>query len=130
MNIEELIDFCVVRENIHRTHSRKLKERYEKEPSEMTRIKYQSALNLSTIYMDMACALNNNSKAKFIDSLKSEIKNIKKKQESPNMDYYTGYMSALSAVEGVIAILEGNNENERGTNDNQKQSEDGSETVG
>lgn len=71
-----------------------------------------------------------NEKEKVLQDLKIAVKYMKKELQSPNMDYYTGYMSALSMVEGVIAILEGNNENERGANDNQKQSEDDSETVG
>lgn len=71
-----------------------------------------------------------NEKEKVLQDLKIAVKYMKKELQSPNMDYYTGYMSALSAVEGVIAILEGNNENERGTNDYQEQSEDDSKTVG
>lgn len=71
-----------------------------------------------------------NEKEKVLQDLKIAVKYMKKELQSPNMDYYTDYMSALSMVEGVIAILEGNNENERGANDNQKQSEDDSETVG
>ena len=44
------------------------------------------------------------------DTLKAEIKRIKRSFKTCiNSDYYTGYMSALSAVEGCIAQLEGAN---------------------
>ena len=128
MTLEQLIDFCNMRVKIHEMRSKSLEKKYKEGNSDIIRVKYESALNLMNVYQELASALDG--KAKFIDSLKTAIKDLKKTQESPNMDYYTGYMSALSMVEGVIAILEGNNENERRTNDNQKQSEDGSETVG
>ena len=42
------------------------------------------------------------------DTIKAEIKRIKRSfTVCINSDYYTGYMSALSAVEGFIAQLEG-----------------------
>lgn len=128
MTLEQLIDFCNMRVKIHEMRSKSLEKKYKEGNSDIIRVKYESASNLMNIYQELASALD--SKAKFIDNLKTAIKDLKKTQESPNMDYYTGYMSALSAVEGVIAILEGNNENERGTNDYQEQSEDDSETVG
>ena len=44
------------------------------------------------------------------DLLKAEIKRMKRSFTTCiNSDYYTGYMSALSAVEGYIAQLEGAN---------------------
>ena len=44
------------------------------------------------------------------DTLKAEIKRMKRAFTTCiNSDYYTGYMSALSAVEGYIAQLEGAN---------------------
>ena len=44
------------------------------------------------------------------DLLKAEIKRMKRLFTAcNNSDYYTGYMSALSAVEGYIAQLEGAN---------------------
>lgn len=41
-------------------------------------------------------------------SLKNEIKNLKQQmdKEVANQDYKTGYFSALSTVEGVIAMIE------------------------
>lgn len=128
MTLKQLIDFCNMRVNIHEMRSKSLEKKYKEGNSDIIRVKYESALSLMNVYQELASTLDG--KAKFIDSLKTAIKDLKKTQESPNMDYYTGYMSALSAVEGVIAILEGNNENERGTNDNQEQSKDGSETIG
>ena len=45
------------------------------------------------------------------DLLKAEIKRIKRSFTiCINRDYYTGYMSALSAIEGYIAQLEGDAE--------------------
>jgi len=45
-----------------------------------------------------------------IDTLKAEIKRMKRSFTTCiNSDYYTGYMSALSAVEGYIAKVEGAN---------------------
>lgn len=43
----------------------------------------------------------------FLENVKNEIKDLKSKQQSSNTDYYTGYMSALSTVEGIIAEMEG-----------------------
>lgn len=43
---------------------------------------------------------------KFAMELKKEIKNMKGKQNSTNTDYMTGYISALSTLEGYIAKLE------------------------
>lgn len=42
---------------------------------------------------------------KDVTSLKKEIADFKKSANSPNSDYMTGYISALSAVEGKIAGL-------------------------
>ena len=45
------------------------------------------------------------------DTLKAEIKRMKSSFTTCiNYDYYTGYMSALSAVEGYIAQWEGDTE--------------------
>lgn len=38
--------------------------------------------------------------------LKKDIRKLKKNQQSQNRDYYTGYISALSTVEGCIAEIE------------------------
>lgn len=44
-------------------------------------------------------------------ALKAEIKRMKRAFTTCiNSDYYTGYMSALSAVEGYIAMVEGVND--------------------
>lgn len=43
---------------------------------------------------------------KFAMELKKEIVKLKKNQSSTNTDYYTGYISALSTLEGFIAKLE------------------------
>lgn len=40
-----------------------------------------------------------------ITSLKKQIADFKKSVNSPNSDYMTGYVSALSATEGIIAGL-------------------------
>lgn len=40
-----------------------------------------------------------------IAPLKQQISNFKKAVNSPNSDYVTGYVSALSATEGIIAGL-------------------------
>lgn len=40
------------------------------------------------------------------DALKKQIKKVKKCFRSENNDYMTGYISALSVVEGMIAYLE------------------------
>ena len=40
-----------------------------------------------------------------VEILKSEIYKLKCQQDSKNQDYYTGYMSALSTVEGIIAEM-------------------------
>ena len=46
-----------------------------------------------------------------MDLLKAEIKRMKRSFTiCKNSDYYTGYMSALSAIEGYIAKLEGDAE--------------------
>lgn len=42
---------------------------------------------------------------KDITELKKQISNLKKSISSPNSDYITGYISALSVVEGMIAGL-------------------------
>lgn len=39
--------------------------------------------------------------------LKAEIYKLKCQQDSKNQDYYTGYMSALSTVEGILAEMDG-----------------------
>ena len=43
-----------------------------------------------------------------LDALKDQITSIKRNAKSDNNDYLTGYICALSAVEGVIAEV--NNE--------------------
>lgn len=40
------------------------------------------------------------------DDLKKQIKKIKRCFHSENSDYMTGYLSALSVVEGMIAYME------------------------
>ena len=40
-----------------------------------------------------------------LEKILQEIKELKRKQNNQNQDYITGYMSALSTVEGVIAGL-------------------------
>ena len=40
------------------------------------------------------------------DALKKQIAKVKKCFRSENNDYMTGYISALSVVEGMIAYLE------------------------
>lgn len=40
-----------------------------------------------------------------MEILKAEIYKLKCQQDSKNQDYYTGYMSALSTVEGIIAEM-------------------------
>jgi hypothetical protein len=40
-----------------------------------------------------------------VEILKAEIYKLKCQQDSKNQDYYTGYMSALSTVEGVLAEM-------------------------
>lgn len=42
---------------------------------------------------------------KVLEKILEEIKKLKYNQDSTNQDYITGYMSALSTVEGVIAGL-------------------------
>lgn len=42
---------------------------------------------------------------KDITILKEQISDFKKSINSPNSDYMTGYLSALSATEGIIAML-------------------------
>lgn len=39
--------------------------------------------------------------------LKAEIYKLKCQQDSKNQDYYTGYMSALSTIEGILAEMDG-----------------------
>lgn len=39
------------------------------------------------------------------EKILSEIKKLKRNQNSTNQDYVTGYMSALSTVEGIIAEM-------------------------
>ena len=41
-----------------------------------------------------------------LDSLKEQIASIKKNLKSENHDYETGYLCALSAVEGMLAEVE------------------------
>lgn len=41
------------------------------------------------------------------DQVAGWVKELKRQQDSENRDYYTGYMSALSAVEGLLAIASG-----------------------
>ena len=40
-----------------------------------------------------------------VEILKAEIYKLKCQQDSNNQDYYTGYMSALSTVEGILAEM-------------------------
>lgn len=40
-----------------------------------------------------------------VEILKAEIYKLKCQQDSKNQDYYTGYMSALSTVEGILAVI-------------------------
>ena len=40
-----------------------------------------------------------------VEILKAEIYKLKCQQDSKNQDYYTGYMSALSTVEGILAEM-------------------------
>lgn len=40
-----------------------------------------------------------------VQILKAEIYKLKCQQDSKNQDYYTGYMSALSTVEGILAEM-------------------------
>ena len=42
-----------------------------------------------------------------VETLKAEIYKLKCQQDSKNQDYYTGYMSALSTVEGILAEMDG-----------------------
>lgn len=37
--------------------------------------------------------------------LEKELKDLKIKQNSKNTDYYTGYLSAVSTMEGIIAEM-------------------------
>lgn len=41
-----------------------------------------------------------------VEILKAEIYKLKCRQDSENQDYYTGYMSALSTVEGILAEMD------------------------
>ena len=40
-----------------------------------------------------------------VEMLKAEIYKLKCQQDSKNQDYYTGYMSALSTLEGILAEI-------------------------
>lgn len=40
-----------------------------------------------------------------VETLKAEIYKLKCQQDCKNQDYYTGYMSALSTVEGILAEM-------------------------
>jgi len=40
-----------------------------------------------------------------VEILIAEIYKLKCQQDSKNQDYYTGYMSALSTVEGILAEM-------------------------
>lgn len=42
-----------------------------------------------------------------VEILKAKIYKLKCQQDSKNQDYYTGYMSALSTVEGILAEMDG-----------------------
>lgn len=42
--------------------------------------------------------------------LSTEVTNIKRNQKSANRDYYIGFVSALSNVEGLMAMLESEEE--------------------
>jgi ribosome-associated translation inhibitor RaiA len=44
--------------------------------------------------------------------LEKELKNLKIRQNSENTDYYTGYISAVSTIEGIIAELKEKYESE------------------
>ena len=41
-----------------------------------------------------------------VEILKAKIYKLKCQQDSKNQDYYTGYMSALSTVEGILAEMD------------------------
>ena len=43
---------------------------------------------------------------KVLEDIKEEIKRLKRDQNSENTDYRTGFFSALSIIEGYIAIIE------------------------
>lgn len=43
-----------------------------------------------------------------LEKVLEEIKDLKKKQNSSNQDYATGYLSALSTVEGIISGVKEN----------------------
>lgn len=49
-----------------------------------------------------------------VDELKKQIKKVKRCFTSENSGYKTGYISALSVVEGMIAYLESPEEGETG----------------
>lgn len=40
------------------------------------------------------------------DFIAKWVRELKQQQDSGNRDYYTGYMSAMSTVEGVLAIAQ------------------------
>lgn len=46
-----------------------------------------------------------------IKSMQEQISSIKRNVKSENSDYLTGYISALSAVEGMIAEMDGGAKN-------------------
>lgn len=41
------------------------------------------------------------------ERLKNEVHRLKRNQSSENQDYRTGFISALSNVEGLMAVIEG-----------------------
>lgn len=43
-----------------------------------------------------------------LEKILEEIKELKRKQNNQNQDYRTGYVSALSTVEGLIALHKDN----------------------
>ena len=55
--------------------------------------------------VDKACRIATEALA-MVDALKKQIKDRKKSVKSGNSDYLTGYLCALSAVEGMIAESE------------------------
>lgn len=55
---------------------------------------------------DGLCPLIECKEDEILDSLKERIKSFKKCVKSENSDYLTGYICALSAVEGMIAEME------------------------
>ena len=47
-----------------------------------------------------------------IEALQEQISSIKRNVKSENIDYLSGYISALSAVEGMIAEMDGGVDND------------------